>query len=102
MRFQLEKEKVFEQAKKTIFSEPQTDLVSDEVDLGESFCFAVEYLGFSKRDIPFYDGKYSGKGEKILSYLVSVGNFGKLEGRKDNSDMSVLLRKMDSFKRSNL
>ncbi|MBQ6311961.1 MAG: phosphoribosylformylglycinamidine synthase [Lachnospiraceae bacterium] len=37
-------EKVFEQAKRTIFSEPQTDLVSDEVDLGESFCFAVEYL----------------------------------------------------------
>lgn len=62
-------------------------------------CFAVEYLGFSKRDIPFYDGRYSGKGEKILSYLLSVGNFGKLEGRKDNSDMPVLLRKMDSFRR---
>ena len=35
---------VFEQAKRTVFSEPQTDLVSDEIDLGDAFSFAVEYL----------------------------------------------------------
>ena len=35
---------VFEEAKRTIFSEPQTDIVSDTADFGESFTFAVEYL----------------------------------------------------------
>lgn len=61
-------------------------------------CFAVDFLGFDRKDIPFYDEKYSGKGKKILSYIISVGNFGKIQVRKDNSDMPVLLRKIDSFK----
>lgn len=80
-------------------------LKSDLEDLGlmrlwQSFgCFAVRFVGFDRKDIPFYDEKYSGKGDKILSYLISVGNFGKLHERKDNSDMPVLLRKIDSFRR---
>ena len=34
---------LFDYAKKTVFSEPQTDLVTDEIE-GEGTVFAVEYL----------------------------------------------------------
>ena len=80
-------------------------LKADIEDLGlmrlwQSFgCFVVEYLGFSREDIPFYDGRYTARVDKILSYIISVGNFGKVQKRKDNSDMPVLLRKIDSFRR---
>ncbi|MBR5779307.1 MAG: phosphoribosylformylglycinamidine synthase, partial [Clostridia bacterium] len=38
-------EELFEYAKKTVFSEPQLDIVSDNIDsLGEATVFAVEYL----------------------------------------------------------
>ncbi len=37
-------EALFDYAKKTVFSEPQLDIVSDELDLGSAFVFAVEYL----------------------------------------------------------
>ena len=35
---------LFEYAKKTVFSEPQLDIVSDEIDTGDAYVFAVEYL----------------------------------------------------------
>lgn len=35
---------LFEYAKKTVFSEPQLDVVSDEIDLSGAVAFAVEYL----------------------------------------------------------
>ena len=35
---------LFEYAKKTVFSEPQLDIVSDTVDTADAVCFAVEYL----------------------------------------------------------
>ena len=35
---------LFEYSKKTVFSEPQLDIVSDNVDLGNATAFAVEYL----------------------------------------------------------
>ncbi len=35
---------LFEYAKKTVFSEPQLDIVSDSVDFGDAKVFAVEYL----------------------------------------------------------
>ena len=37
-------QKLFEYAKKTVFSEPQLDVVSDEVKLSDAVCFAVEFL----------------------------------------------------------
>ena len=37
-------EELFEYAKKTVFSEPQLDVVSDEIDLSGAVAFAVEYL----------------------------------------------------------
>ena len=37
-------EELFEYAKKTVFSEPQLDIVSEEIDLSGSVSFAVEYL----------------------------------------------------------
>ena len=35
---------LFEYAKKTVFSEPQLDIVTDSVDFGDAKVFAVEYL----------------------------------------------------------
>ncbi len=35
---------LFEYAKKTVFSEPQLDIVSDEIETGDAYVFAVEYL----------------------------------------------------------
>ena len=37
-------EELFDYAKKTVFSEPQLDIVSDDVDLSGTNAFAVEYL----------------------------------------------------------
>ncbi len=37
-------EDLFEYAKKTVFSEPQLDIVSDDVDAADAVVFAVEYL----------------------------------------------------------
>ena len=37
-------EDLFEYAKKTVFSEPQLDIVSDEPELGDAVVFAVEFL----------------------------------------------------------
>ena len=37
-------EELFEYAKKTVFSEPQLDIVSDAVETDGAYCFAVEYL----------------------------------------------------------
>ena len=37
-------EELFEYAKKTVFSEPQLDIVSEEIDRSGSVSFAVEYL----------------------------------------------------------
>ena len=37
-------EELFGYATKTVFSEPQLDIVSDDVDLGDATVFAVEYL----------------------------------------------------------
>lgn len=37
-------EELFEYAKKTVFSEPQLDVVSDEIDARDAAVFAVEYL----------------------------------------------------------
>ncbi len=37
-------EELFSYAKKTVFSEPQLDVVSDDIEIGDAFCFAVEYL----------------------------------------------------------
>ncbi|MCC8131438.1 MAG: phosphoribosylformylglycinamidine synthase [Ruminococcus sp.] len=35
---------LFDYAKKTVFSEPQLDIVSDEIETGDAIVFAVEYL----------------------------------------------------------
>ncbi len=35
---------LFDYAKKMVFSEPQLDIVSDEIDTGDAYVFAVEYL----------------------------------------------------------
>ena len=37
-------EELFEYAKKTVFSEPQLDKVSDDVVIGDAYAFAVEFL----------------------------------------------------------
>ena len=37
-------EKLFDYAKKTVFSEPQLDIVTDELNLGDAYIFAVAYL----------------------------------------------------------
>lgn len=37
-------QELFEYAKKTVFSEPQLDIVSDNIENGNAVCFAVEYL----------------------------------------------------------
>ncbi len=37
-------EELFEYAKKTVFSEPQLDIVSDTLETGDAFCFAAEFL----------------------------------------------------------
>ena len=37
-------EELFEYAKKTVFSEPQLDIVTDDIDTGDATVFAVEFL----------------------------------------------------------
>lgn len=37
-------EELFEYAKTSVFSEPQLDIVSSDIELGEAVTFAVEYL----------------------------------------------------------
>ena len=43
---------------------------------------AVEYLGMPVETMPFYDARYKTKGERILEFVMNVGNFGH------NRDMS--------------
>ena len=37
-------EELFNYAKSTVFSEPQLDIVSEELDISDAFAFAVEFL----------------------------------------------------------
>lgn len=63
--------------------------------------FAVEYLGMPAEAMPLYDGggRWKRKAEKILRFVMSVGNFGH------NRDMSYyrkypyVVRKAVSFGR---
>lgn len=40
-------------------------------------CLAVQELGLPEEDFPFYDGKQAAKADKVLSRILSEGNFGK-------------------------
>ncbi len=55
-------------------------------------CIAVDTLGMSVEAMPFYDSSFKKKADKLLGYIVEVGNFGH---NKDDG----YLRKYSGLKR---
>lgn len=56
---------------------------------------AVDWLGMPVEAMPFYDSKYSDKGEKILEFVLDTGNFG--HNRRTVSSGSFIGDKAKSF-----
>ena len=58
---------------------------------------AVEYLGMPVEAMPFYDAKFKAKGERILKFVMNVGNFGHNRDRSYYETEPYLKRKAISF-----
>ena len=83
-------EKLFNYAKNTVFSEPQVDIVSDKLEAGESFVFAVEYLPgqFDQRANSAAECiQIISKGERPI---VKTAKVYVLEGGLSNSDINEI------------
>jgi len=62
-------------------------------------CLAVQYLGMSVDAMPFYDSapKWQNKADKLLSYILSTGNFGHKRDQSFRQSNSVFERKAKMF-----
>lgn len=63
--------------------------------------FAVDYLGMPEDKMPFYSSemKWKKKAEKILSFIMEVGNFGHNRDMSYYNSKPYLVRKVISFGR---
>lgn len=59
--------------------------------------FAVEYLGMPAEAMPFYDSSFRHKGERILRFILEMGNFGHNRDRSYFETEPYLKRKAISF-----
>lgn len=62
-------------------------------------CLAVQYLGMSVDAMPFYDSapKWQNKADKLLSYILSTGNFGHKRDQSFRQSNFVVERKAKMF-----
>jgi len=60
-------------------------------------CLIVDTLGLPSEAMPFYDKSYNRKADKILSYILEVGNFGHNKDVSYQSELPALSRKMVTF-----
>lgn len=62
-------------------------------------CLAVQYLGMPVDAMPFYDSapKWQNKADKLLSYILSTGNFGHKRDQSFRQSNSVVERKAKMF-----
>lgn len=62
-------------------------------------CLAVQYLGMPVETMPFYDNapKWQNKADKLLSYILSTGNFGHKRDQSFRQSNSVVERKAKMF-----
>ena len=58
---------------------------------------AVEHLGMPVDAMPFYDTKFNAKGERIMKFVMNVGNFGHNRDRSYYKTEPYLKRKAISF-----
>ena len=61
---------------------------------------AVEHLGLPSEECPFYTSKYSKKAERILSYIMKDGNFGRASKKRTFRPNGYLAGKKYSFTRN--
>jgi len=59
--------------------------------------FAVEYLGMPAAAMPFYDSRFKQKGERVLRFILEVGNFGHNRDKSYYETEPYLKRKVISF-----
>ena len=59
--------------------------------------FAVEYLGMPVEAMPLYDSRFKQKGERILKFILEVGNFGHNRDKSYYNNEPYLKRKAISF-----
>lgn len=62
-------------------------------------CVLVNTLGLPEEAMPFYDNAYKRKSERVLSYILEVGNFGHNKDISYQSKHSVFIRKTITFLR---
>ena len=63
-------------------------------------CFSnmvVRYLGMPDDAMPFYTSNCNRRGDKVLGFLFSSGNFGRLLERDTSKDTSYIRKKWNSF-----
>lgn len=58
---------------------------------------AVEYLGMPAEAMPFYDSRFKQKGERVLRFILEVGNFGHNRDKSYYKTEPYLNRKAISF-----
>ncbi len=58
---------------------------------------AVRYLGLPENECPLYSRKYFRNAERILSFIIKEGNFGRATGKKTRRPKSYPIRKLYSF-----
>lgn len=60
---------------------------------------AVEHLGLPSEECPFYSSKNSGEAERVLSFILKEGNFGRARQKGSIRPEGYLAGKIYSFKR---
>lgn len=60
---------------------------------------AVEHLGLPPEECPFYSSKNSGEAERILSFILKEGNFGRASRKDSIRPDGYFAGKLYSFKR---
>lgn len=60
---------------------------------------AVEHLGLPSEECPFYSSKYRGDADRILSFILTEGNFGRAKQPDSIRPDGYLAGKLYSFKR---
>ncbi|MDE5759124.1 MAG: nucleotidyltransferase family protein, partial [Allobaculum sp.] len=60
---------------------------------------AVEHLGLPADECPFYSPKYSDEGEKVLSFILKEGNFGRAKQKGAVRPEGYFAGKIYSFRR---
>ena len=60
---------------------------------------AVNYLGIPVDAMPLYDSRFTGKGSKVLDYVLKYGNFGHNRDNSYRNSQSFIVRSIGSLLR---